>query len=382
MSELSGRSGLAAVTFASTGGGLAYVARLLRHTLTQWAGAPVWSVSLDPARYGRVTSRERCRFGAQILTAQLGRRVDWLVFNHVGIARVQRLVPRSLRRPYAVFLHDVEAWDPGLTPDRVATLRGASLRVANSRYTASRVAKAHPDIGPVIACPLGLLEEDAEGAAANDPPAGMGPRHGDDSGDRPTDPIERVGSLCVMIVGRLQANERYKGHDELLECWPQVVAQVPMAQLAIVGLGDDRARLQEKARALGVASHVLFCGFLPAPALSALWERVAVFAMPSAREGFGLVYLEAMRAGRPCVGSISDAAGDIIVDHETGLLVDRANRTALAEALVTLLTNVSMQRAMGEAGRRRYLAEFTTGRFAARLRDAIDHAVPPAPSLA
>ena len=100
----------------------------------------------------------------------------------------------------------------------------------------------------------------------------------------------------------------------------------------------------------GRGSHVLFCGFLPARALAALWERVAVFAMPSAREGFGLVYLEAMRAGRPCIGSTSDAAGDIIVDGETGLLVDRANRSALAEALVTLLTNVSMRRQWAKQG--------------------------------
>jgi phosphatidylinositol alpha-1,6-mannosyltransferase len=306
---------------------------------------------------------------------QVTGRVDWLAFNHVGIAQVQRLLPGRARRPYVVFVHDVEAWAPDLPSSRLATLQGAALRVANSRYTADRVSRAHPGIGPIVPCSLGLLDDDREGALPAHPPAGLETTSG--NGSKP-DSIDRVGPLSVMIVGRLQGSERYKGHDELLECWPQVVARVPTAQLVVVGLGDDRGRLQDKARALGVASHVLFCGFLPAPALGALWERVAVFAMPSAREGFGLVYLEAMRAGRPCVGSISDAAGDIIVDHETGLLVDRADRTALAEALVTLLTNVSMRTAMGEAGRRRFLAEFTAERFAVRLRDAIDHAVPPA----
>lgn len=332
----------------------------------------MWSAALDPARYGSVTSRERYRFGARVLAAQLRGRVDWLLFNHVGIARVQRLLPRPLSRPYAVFVHDVEAWDPGLTAGRLATLRGASLRVANSQYTADRVAQVHPDIGPVVPCPLGLLEDDREGAVPTVQPAGTAPPDPGGSEDSPTDSVGQVGSLSVMILGRHQATERYKGHDELLECWPQVLRQVPTAQLIVVGLGDDRGRLREKARALGVASHVLFCGFVPAPQLAALWERVAVFAMPSAREGFGLVYLEAMRAGRPCVGSVSDAAGDVIVDHETGLLVDRTSRAALAEALVTLLTNVSMRRAMGEAGRRRFLSEFTAERFATRFREVID----------
>jgi phosphatidyl-myo-inositol dimannoside synthase len=368
---LAGRAGVAAVTFAGTGGGLAYVARLLRQTLTDWQETRVWSAALDPARYGAVSHSERCRFGARVLGAQLLRRVDWIAFNHVGIARVQRLVPQAARRPYIVFVHDVEAWDPALSSDRVDTLRAAAVRVANSRYTAARVAQAHPDIGPVLPCPLGLLARDIDGAAPSTPALGLESSSAGATADS-RHSVDRVGPLSVLIVGRLQASERYKGHDELLECWPQVVAQVPTAQLVVVGLGDDRGRLQEKARALGVASHVLFCGFVPDRALAALWEKVAVFAMPSAREGFGLVYLEAMRAGRPCVGSTSDAAGDIIVDHETGLLVDRTSRVALAEALVTLLTNEGMRSAMGEAGRRRFLTEFTADRFAARLKLILD----------
>jgi len=367
-----GRPGVAAVSFAGTGGGLAYVARLLRHTFAEWDTRPVWSVALDPARYGTISRVEGTRFGARVLTAQLLRRVDWLAFNHLGIARVQRFIPRPVRRPYAVFVHDVEAWDPGLTADRRATLRAASLRIANSRYTADRVARAHPDIGPVVGCPLGLLADDVDGAAPTTAPAGLetsdaGTPHAD-----PDEAIDRAQPLSVLIVGRMQDTERYKGHDELLESWPGVVARVPEAQLVVVGLGNDRPRLQEKARALGIASRVLFCGFVPALQLAGLWERVAVFAMPSAREGFGLVYLEAMRAGRPCIGSTSDAAGDIIVDGQTGILVDRTSRTALTEALVTLLTDVSKRRVMGEAGRRRFLAEFTAERFAARLRAIVE----------
>jgi glycosyltransferase involved in cell wall biosynthesis len=94
-------------------------------------------------------------------------------------------------------------------------------------------------------------------------------------------------------------------------------------------------------------------------------------AMPSAREGFGLVYLEAMRAGRACVGSTMDAAGDVIVDGETGLLVDRDDRDALGVALGALLADGDRRAAMGAAGRRRYLAEFTADHFATRFRELL-----------
>jgi phosphatidyl-myo-inositol dimannoside synthase len=368
------------VSFAGNGGGLAYVARLLRHTFAAWDSGTVWEVALNPARYGVVSHTEELQFAARVLAAQAFRRVDWLAFNHLGIARVQRFVPPILRCPYLVFVHDVEAWDPALPPDRLATLRAATARVANSRYTAGRVAQAHPDIGPVVPCPLGLLDEDLGGEALTPAPAGLEPRVPDSGAAAADDPIDQVGPLSVLIVGRMHDTERYKGHDELLECWPQVVARVPGAQLVIVGLGNDRGRLRDKARALGVGSPVLFCGFVAAKALAALWERAAVFAMPSAREGFGLVYLEAMRAGRPCIGSTSDAAGDIIIDRETGFLIDRTSRSALTEALVTLLTDESKRRAMGEAGRRRFRAEFTAERFAARLRAILQETLAASPS--
>jgi phosphatidyl-myo-inositol dimannoside synthase len=347
------RAGLGAVSFAETSGGLAYAARLMRYALTQWCGSPPWTAALEPAHYGRVTAVEQARFGARVVAAQLTGRVDWMVFNHVGVARVQRLLPPKARRPYVVFVHDVEAWDPNLSAERRAVLREATLRVSNSRYTADRVERTHPDVGPVTPCPLGLLDE--KPCAPTDMPEWLG----------------QVRPLSVLIVGRMHDTERYKGHDELLECWPSVLARVPEAQLVVAGLGNDRERLAAKARDLGVAASVLFSGFVPSQIMPALWDRVALLAMPSAREGFGLVYLEAMRAGRPCVGSTMDAAGDVIVDGETGVLVDRDDRVALAEALSALLADADRRAAMGAAGRRRYLAEFTADHFAARFRDIL-----------
>jgi phosphatidylinositol alpha-1,6-mannosyltransferase len=79
-----------------------------------------------------------------------------------------------------------------------------------------------------------------------------------------------------------------------------------------------------------------------------------------------------MRAGRPCIGSTSDAAGDIIVNGETGFLVDRTDGSALSGAIVTLLTDEARRAAMGAAGRRRFDAQFTVNRFAGRLRDILN----------
>jgi phosphatidylinositol alpha-1,6-mannosyltransferase len=167
----------------------------------------------------------------------------------------------------------------------------------------------------------------------------------------------------VLIVARMSAGERYKGHDQLLEAWPAVRAQVPSARLFVVGDGDDAARLRSKAEALGLNDSVTFTGFVTDAVLDEMYGRASVFAMPSREEGFGLVYLEAMRRGLPCIGSIHDAAGDVIVDGQTGFLVDQADVPMLAHRVVQLLTTPSLGAEMGERGRQRLVQYFGYERF-------------------
>jgi glycosyltransferase involved in cell wall biosynthesis len=100
--------------------------------------------------------------------------------------------------------------------------------------------------------------------------------------------------------------------------------------------------------------------------------------MPSRGEGFGLVYLQAMRAGIPCLGSRDDAAADVIVDGETGLLVPRQDPDAISGALGRLLTDEPMRRRLGAAGRRRFESTFTYPRFRARLAGILARSFPAA----
>jgi phosphatidylinositol alpha-1,6-mannosyltransferase len=163
-------------------------------------------------------------------------------------------------------------------------------------------------------------------------------------------------------------SERYKGHDQLIDAWPQVVARVPDAQLVFAGSGDDLPRLRQRATESPASASIAFTGFVARPALAALYDRAAVFALPSRGEGFGLVYLEAMAHRLACVGSIHDAAPEVIVDGVTGQLVNQDNVPEMADTLATLLLDESRRRTMGEAGYERVAREFTFDRFSDRLR--------------
>lgn len=350
--------GLATATLAPAGDGIAYAARLLHRAMSDLGGGEPALVELGASGAEHVTLRTRVQFFAKLARLQSLRRVNWVLFTHVGIARVQLRVPKRFRRPYAVMLHGIEAWSATLDAERRAVLREARVRIAISPHTARRVAMAHPDLPPIETCLLGLLPDE-------------------EHPDRvPADVRVDYGPRSVVIVGRMAAAERYKGHDQLLLAWPRVLAEMPDASLVMVGRGDDVERLRAKAAALGLGRSVNFPGFLPDAAVRALMRNAAVFAMPSRGEGFGLVYLQAMRAAIPCLGSRDDAAADVIVDGETGLLVPRQDPDAIAGALVRLLTDETRRRRMGEAGRRRFENTFTYPRFRARLAGILARAFP------
>jgi glycosyltransferase involved in cell wall biosynthesis len=175
-----------------------------------------------------------------------------------------------------------------------------------------------------------------------------------------------AGPPSALIVGRMARDERYKGHDSLLEIWRDVVAAVPDASLRIVGDGDDRARLERKAASLDLGDRVLFLGRLDEETLQHEYERCTAFVMPSRDEGFGFVFVEAMRAARACVGS-RGAAGEIIADGETGWLVSPDDRHQLLDTVVRVLHDRASTAAMGTRGRARFLQQFTEERFRDRF---------------
>jgi phosphatidylinositol alpha-1,6-mannosyltransferase len=176
---------------------------------------------------------------------------------------------------------------------------------------------------------------------------------------------------AALLVGRMWSEERGKGHDALIEGWPEVRRRVPAAELWIVGGGDDQERLRALARERGVEAAVRFLGRVSDAELGDLYRRASVYAMPSRQEGFGLAYAEAMWHGLPCVGSTADAAGQVIRDGETGLLVPYGDAKATADAVAALLADPERARAFGEAGQRRARGEFGYTRFRERLLDAL-----------
>ena len=141
----------------------------------------------------------------------------------------------------------------------------------------------------------------------------------------------------LLTVARLPGVERYKGVDEVLEVLPELIAEEPRLTYLVVGDGDDRPRLEAKAKALRLASHVVFSGFVEECEKADHYRLADVFVMPGRGEGFGFVFLEALACGIPAVGSSLDGSSEALLDGALGEIVDPRNpesiRTGIANAL-------------------------------------------------
>ncbi len=190
--------------------------------------------------------------------------------------------------------------------------------------------------------------------------------------------LRNHGRVQILFVGRLEPR---KGVGVLLDALGPVLAKHPNVDVRLIGeiVADTAGATlpQAFAHRHGAApwsKRISFEGAVSAAKLEQAYADCDVFVAPSLYESFGLVFVEAMMFGKPCVGARVGGVAEIIVEGETGLLVAPGDVASLARALAGLIADEALRASMGAAGRARYLAEFTDTRMAVRL-EAMYHQI-------
>jgi phosphatidylinositol alpha-1,6-mannosyltransferase len=314
------------------------------------AGEPSWEPPLRGPIVFRSARGSRGRLVLWTLRRLLQRSDrTTVIVTHVQLAPLAAAFSFRGART-VVFLNGVEVWNRLRLRERFALQRAWRL-LAISTYTAGRFHAAQPTLAgrEVTVCRLG---------------AGSVPSRVRPSSNRG----------YALIVGRLAADEQYKGHDRLLDVWPDVRAKVPHAVLIVAGEGADRSRLEQAAAARGLTDAIQFTGQVSDEQLASLYAGAALFVMPSVAEGLGLVYLEAMRAGLPCI-ALHGPADELIDNGETGVILDADDRAGLIDAIVLFLTSPAACARMGAAAAACVASEFSEQAFERRLLKALDREV-------
>jgi len=286
-----------------------------------------------------------------------------LVFSmHALLLRPIRLLAaipglRPVRQGRLCWLHGIEVWGANLPP-LLSDLHRCDGLAASSGFSRDQVLPLlgeQPPIAVIHPCAEDLPAEQAGDSLLGTQAAGLAPPPG----------------LRLLTVARMVRQERYKGHELILEALAllrQGGLLDPGLRWRVVGSGDDRPRLQERARALGLESQIDWLGGLGDGELQREYRLCSLVVMPSAYgllsdgtaqgEGFGITYLEAALAGRASIAADRGGQTDLIIDGQTGWLVPPRPQP-LANLLARLQRDPEAVRACGARARRHAETSFS-----------------------
>ena len=276
-----------------------------------------------------------------------------LIVGHIRQSPVAWLL-RKLRliHSHILLIYGYEAWDKLALLQGLATHRARSV-ITISEYTASQFC-THNSVPP----------HKTEIVPPSLPEAGIAALSGTGKKD------SRV--FRVLSVGRLQKGHELKGFDQILQSMVRVKEAGREVHLNVVGDGDDRSRLQKLAENLGVARNVTFLGRVSNQERTEQYKKCDVFVLPSQKEGFGIVFTEAMSFGKPCIGGNNGGTPEVIEHGTTGYLVGHEDVKQLSEYLIRLSDSPELCEELGRNGHQKVLDCYTFASMKSKWFNVLD----------
>lgn len=339
---------LCSAGLGTKGGGVGVVAELIHRALQQ--RYLVTHLEYTPDQ----TWRSRLRFAVSLAREQMmGHALQ--VFSHIDLMRSLPMTPRAkLASGRAandvLFVHGIEVWK-ALDSARITALKTARV-LSNSNFTNLKMQQFHPQITHARVAHLGV------DFSAQLEPAQISAR--------------KAQVPTVVIVGRMSSGERYKGHEQLLDAWPDVVRYFPNAELLCIGGGDDVQHLAAKAQQLALGNQVRFFQGLDNNARDQVVQSAHLSAFPSTGEGFGLAAIEAAGLGLPVL-SIEDTVVQEIFGVGNGAFYCQSQNAAqLSAAICAAFQQLEQTLAAGVRASEFVRANYTSEQFIARFWQALD----------
>jgi phosphatidyl-myo-inositol dimannoside synthase len=258
-----------------------------------------------------------------------GRKSDMVILSHINLLPIAWIIKKISPLTHVLLLaHGIEIWYP-LSPRKERMLRHCDGIICVSKYTADTVIGEHRlDVGKCTVLnncldpflPLPSVERKEPGLIRK-------------YGFAPSDKI-------LFTLTRLSSKERYKGYDQVIEAVASLKDKYPGLRYLIAGKYDraEKKFLDALIEREGVDKQVLLAGFLPDEALEEYFALADIYIMPSRKEGFGIVFIEAMYYGLAVIAGNVDGSVDALAGGQLGLLVDPRETSKLTAAIESVLT--------------------------------------------
>lgn len=175
-----------------------------------------------------------------------------------------------------------------------------------------------------------------------------------------------IDGKMVLFTGRLASN---KGLIHLVETMPKVLEDHPDTTFVVIGEDEGmRSEIKNRASRLGVEEHLKIIDYIEDYSVfKASYSAADVFFLPSEYEAFGIVLLEAMMCGTPCVATRVGGVPEVVSDGETGYLCDYGDTGDFASRISELLEDPKGRKGMGREGRKRVKKKFTWKKVARQV---------------
>lgn len=171
----------------------------------------------------------------------------------------------------------------------------------------------------------------------------------------------------LPVIGTISRLDKEKGISRFISAIPLIMKEIPGARFTITGKGEEEAALKRQVKNLGLEGRVSFNGW--SDDIFPFMDNIDIFILPSLREGFGFVLLEAFLLSKPIIASDIEGIRDVIDDGVEGHLVDAANPQEFAHAVVALCRNKTKAELMGRNGNKKLFTKFTIEREIEQYED-------------
>ncbi len=290
-----------------------------------------------------------------LAAVQRAQRATTAIIGHVNFCPVLPLMNRTKTSLYSIMVaHGIEVWKP------LPRLQRWGVKNLNEVLTVSEFTRDEM-----------RLHNHTNGLAFTTFPDTLDPFYGCTAASDARAMLGLPRGPMLLTVSRLDHTEFYKRIDLILEAMPGVLKDFPDTFLVVVGEGTDRHRLERLTTQLGIAEKVRFAGRVAEKELPLYYQACDIFVLPSLKEGFGIVFLEAMQYAKPCIGARAAAVPEVIVDGENGLLAAPGDPRSLQRAIEMLIKSPQLRSDMGRAGLRRLEARYSFDNFRNRLEEVL-----------
>ncbi len=261
-----------------------------------------------------------------------GARCEIVILSHIHLLSVGYLIKKiSPKTKIILYAHGIEIWKP-LSYWKQKMLRQFDHVLAVSKFTKNVIVKKHK----INKAQCIVLNNCLDPFLPNGSKSGKCPdlliKYGLNSKD-----------IILMTLTRLSIKEKYKGYEKVIQAIKELLLMYPGLKYLIIGKYEqfEKQRLDDIINKLKLTQQVIFTGFINDEQLAEYYKLADVYVMPSKKEGFGIVFIEAMYYGLPVIGGNKDGSADALCDGSLGLLVNPDEQQEITAAIKKVINDVN-----------------------------------------